>query len=386
MEVGYCAIRVRRSASVAQESSDFISWGKLRRWHQLKNTRHTACTLRFLVDATLSRTRLGPDQSILSFRPEYATLSDLILFALNVTAPILLIMLVGAGLKRWGKMDDAFVGRATWMVFNLGMPALLFVSTIDSSSDARGSTEMLWVGVIGTLLVCGLMIAIVRALVAEVSDRGVVVQGAYRANMGVVGLAYCYNTFGDAGLAAVAVYLGVVAGLYNVIAVVLLNHYLQGHSDLRSGVLGVARNPLILAIVAAGLVRWFGIEIPAVALRTLDYLGQMVLPLALLCCGATLNFTTLYSAPRSAVLGSLGKSILSPAIVVGIAAVAGLQGTEMVLVFLMASAPTASASYIMVRSLGGNDGLASNIIVVSTLASIMFTSLGLIGFRLAGMI
>ncbi|MEM9603759.1 MAG: AEC family transporter [Pseudomonadota bacterium] len=313
-------------------------------------------------------------------------LFPLLLFAVNITAPILLIMLVGTGLRRFGRIDEAFLGQATWVVFNVAMPAMLFVKMVSSPSGSGSSVNMLWVGVIGTTLVCGLMILIVRVVVEDVSDRGVVVQGAYRANMGVVGLAYCFNAFGDAGLAAVVVYLGVVTVLYNVIAVVLLNHYLHGRSDVRSALFGVLKNPLILAIVAGGVVRVTGAPVPTAVISTLDYLGQMVLPLALLCTGAALNFGALHAAPRSAVVGSLGKGILSPALVVGLAVLADLDAMETVLVFLMASAPTASASYVMVRSFGGNDALASNIIVVTTVASIVFTSLGLMAFRLAGMV
>ncbi len=293
-------------------------------------------------------------------------------------------MVLGALLMRAGRVDDAFLGRASWLVFNVALPAMLFEKMVTSPDGAGSSARMLFVGVIGTVLVCALMIAIVRVLVSDQGERGVVVQGAYRANMGVVGLAYCLNAFGEAGVAAVVLYLGVVTILYNVIAVVVLNHYINGRSDWRSGLVGVARNPLILGILAGGVTRGVGLPVPTVLLTTFDYLGQMVLPLALLCAGAALNFGALHAAPHNTVLATLGKAILSPVIVVGLALMVGLEGMELVLVFLMVSAPTASASYIMVRAFGGNDSLASNIIVVSTLASIVFTSLGLMGFRLAG--
>ena len=45
--------------------------------------------------------------------------------------------------------------------------------------------------------------------------------------------------------------------------------------------------------------------------------------------------------------------------------------------FLLAAAPTASASFIMARALGGNSQLAANIIAISTLFSIVTASLGL---------
>lgn len=57
---------------------------------------------------------------------------------------------------------------------------------------------------------------------------------------------------------------------------------------------------------------------------------------------------------------------------------AGLRGMELGIVFLMASAPTAASSYPMTRAMGGNATLAANIIVLSTIASVLVTTLGML--------
>ena len=43
----------------------------------------------------------------------------------------------------------------------------------------------------------------------------------------------------------------------------------------------------------------------------------------------------------------------------------------------MTSAPTAAASFIMVRAMEGNFALAANIIVITTLGSLIVTSVGI---------
>ena len=47
------------------------------------------------------------------------------------------------------------------------------------------------------------------------------------------------------------------------------------------------------------------------------------------------------------------------------------------ILFLMSSTPTAAASYIMVKAMKGNETLAANIIVMSTVASLLTVSIGL---------
>ena len=47
------------------------------------------------------------------------------------------------------------------------------------------------------------------------------------------------------------------------------------------------------------------------------------------------------------------------------------------ILFLLSASPTAAASYVMTRAMGGNAGLAANIIVLTTLGSILGSSLGI---------
>ena len=64
----------------------------------------------------------------------------------------------------------------------------------------------------------------------------------------------------------------------------------------------------------------------------------------------------------------------------------GFRGTELGVLFLMASAPAAAAGYVMVRAMGGNASLAANIIALTTLGSILTTSAGVMVLRWLGVI
>jgi malonate transporter len=53
-----------------------------------------------------------------------------------------------------------------------------------------------------------------------------------------------------------------------------------------------------------------------------------------------------------------------------------VEGMQLMIIFLMAISPTAAASYVMVRKIGGNHELAAQIIALSTVISVPFTLLG----------
>src|SRR5690554_6326471 len=74
--------------------------------------------------------------------------------------------------------------------------------------------------------------------------------------------------------------------------------------------------------------------------------------------------------------GSLGVKMVSlPALCTLAAWLAGFEGRELGLMFLFFASPTAAASFVMVKALGGNDRMAANIIALTTLlASVTVTA------------
>ncbi len=69
-------------------------------------------------------------------------------------------------------------------------------------------------------------------------------------------------------------------------------------------------------------------------------------------------------------LAAAGKLLLVPLLFVGGGVAWGFRGMELGILLLMSSAPTAAASYVMVRAMGGNAALAANIIALTTLGSL----------------
>ncbi|MDD2874581.1 MAG: AEC family transporter, partial [Azoarcus sp.] len=120
------------------------------------------------------------------------------------------------------------------------------------------------------------------------------------------------------------------------------------------------------------------IPLPKVALQSAQYFADLTLPLALLCTGATLNFRSLRLEISNTLIAALSKLVLVPLLFAVGGILAGFRGVDLGVLMLMSSAPTAAASYVMVRAMGGNSVLAANIIALTTLGSIVFTSIGVV--------
>lgn len=299
-------------------------------------------------------------------------------FSFSVTGPIFIILALGIWLRRTGMLNDGFIEGGSRIVFSIGLPAVLFLSISKTEFGEATNLALIAFGLIGTFLVFLLLEWVAARWVQPPEDRGVVVQGGFRSNMGIIGLAYCVNAYGDAGLVAAALYLGLVTILFNVLAVVTLSRSLHRRQGAGRVVKGIATNPLIIGIVLALPVSWLQIPLPKVALQSAQYFADLTLPLALLCTGATLNFRSLRLEISNTLIAALSKLVLLPLLFAVGGIIAGFRGVDLGVLMLMSSAPTAAASYVMVRAMGGNSVLAANIIALTTLGSIVFTSIGVV--------
>jgi predicted permease len=297
-------------------------------------------------------------------------------FALSVIGPVVLLITFGYGLYKTGLLIDDFVERASRLIFNFALPALLFTTIVNSDIQNISEVPMLVIGVATTLGICVLLMLLCPFVIDKRSDRGVVIQGAFRSNMGIIGLAYCFNAYGDAGLALASIYLGALTITYNIVSVVILNYYLDSKTSLPRMIKGVASNPIILAILSALLISYFNIELPTILMNSAGYFAQLTLPLALLCTGAALRFSSFRADAKAAIFSIFVKCFIYPSAVVLSAIYFDIKGMTLGIVYLMSIAPTAAASYVMVRKIGGNHTLAAHIIAISTILSVPVTVVG----------
>ncbi len=297
-------------------------------------------------------------------------------FAFAVTGPIFVILALGIVLAHTGLLTDAFIDAGSKLVFNVTLPSLLFISISKTSIEQTANLALIGCGIVGTVILFILLEILAKYLIEPTEDRGVVIQGVFRSNMGIVGLAYCVNAYGENGLAAASLYLGLVTILFNILAVITLNRSLGKHASLIGTLKSIATNPLILGILLALPIAWAQVKLPDLILKSGEYFAQMTLPLALLCIGGSLSLKALRFEKHNAMIAGAGKLILVPIALTMGGYLIGLRGIELGILFLMSSAPTAAASYVMVRAMGGNSVLAANIIVLTTIGSLPVTSLG----------
>lgn len=313
-----------------------------------------------------------------------------VIFAITIVLPNLFIMGLGFFMRRKGQASQAFIDQASYFVFNYCLPALLFFSVIDSEVDYGKQITLITAGVLVTFVLFFGSEIYAKRFITDSADQGVFVQGIFRSNMAIIGLATVANAYGEAGLSIGAVYMGIVTILFNILAVITLSRVSKSSTDTRLSrslivIKKIFSNPLIIALLAAFAYKALSLPpMPTVIHNTGDLLAAVALPLALLCAGASIDLKSMLSLSGLSMQASIGRIVIAPLLVIAVGLAFGLTGVHMGVLFLMVASPTAAASYVMVKAMGGNDILAANILAFTTVVSLFGMAIGAAVLRALG--
>ena len=307
------------------------------------------------------------------------------LLSLNAIVSIFIMMAAGYGAKRLLHLEKEHIGRFNTLVFHTLLPLMLFNNIY--RSDLRGSVSFRCLGL--ALSVLAVLFLLTWLLVKRVepanSQRGVMIQASFRSNFLLLGMPLIQELCPDADLATVSVMLAIVVPCFNVLAVVTLETFSRKQIDVRKILLGIAKNPLIVASAAGILVNLSGLQLPDCLANPISQLGASASPVALLLLGAQFEFRDVRLHRRNLAICTVLRLLVYPGIALPLAALAGLRGPEFAVLISMFATPTAVASFSMAAQMGGNPELAASAVTVTTLLSSVTMFLWIFLFKSLGM-
>ena len=318
-------------------------------------------------------------------------MTEAILFAFTIVFPNLFLMGLGFFMKKRGETSQEFIDLASNFVFNYCLPCLLFFSVVDSEVDYAKQVILITAGVVVTLLLFAGSELYAKRFISAPTDQGVFVQGVFRSNMAIIGLATVANAYGPSGLSIGAVYMGVVTILFNILAVITLSRVSKSTEDTwisRSTMVikKIFTNPLILSLLAAFIYKALPLPpLSGVIHTTGDLLAAVALPLALICAGASINVKSMLHLSGLSMQSSIGRIVVAPLLAIAVGLAFGLTGVHLGVLFLMVASPAAAASYVMAKAMGGNEVLAANILAFTTVVSMFGMAIGAAILRAMGL-
>ena len=186
-----------------------------------------------------------------------------LLFSLNATIPIFLLMVVGYFLNKINVLDDTLASKLNSFVFKVSLPLLLFVDVSQSNFKNLWDTKFVLFCVVSTLL--SILLSVLFSIrLKDKEIQGEFIQACYRSSAALLGLALTSNIYPNVGVAPLM--LMSVVFVYNVVSVVILSFFKaeQSKVDYKKTFIGILKNPLILGIVIGVLVSILPFKLPQV--------------------------------------------------------------------------------------------------------------------------
>lgn len=311
-----------------------------------------------------------------------------LIFSLNATIPIFLMMLLGMLFRKLGWMDEVFAVKMNKFVFLVPLPVLLFeqLATVDFSE----------VWDIKFIIFCFVVTAIsitistlISLLWKDRSIKGEFIQATYRSSAALLGIAFIQNIYGTAGMAPLMI-IGSVP-LYNIMAVVVLSVFKPGNNSFDKALVkktlkGIATNPIIIGIVAGFVWSALKLSMPSILHKTVSSIGATATPMGLMSMGATFELRKATSKMKPTIVAVFMKLVGFCAVFLPVAAVLGFRNEELIAILVMLGSATTVSSFVMARNMGHEGTLSSGVIMMTTLLSAFTLTMWLDVLRSFGLV
>ncbi len=324
-------------------------------------------------------------------------MSDTLIFAANAVLPIVFTMGMGWILKKVGFINDSFLAQGNKMVFRVFLPVMLFLSTYRIETLESIDFGFLIYCEAALLVIFLLGILLTLPYRNHPGTRGVLIQAMFRSNYALIGLSLASSLFGQEGLAAASLLAGVFVPSMNVLAVITLTIFTdkheKGNGELKRILLSTAKNPLIIGalsgllavvvrsfLVKAGI-NWKLSDITPVY-KVLESLEKCATPMALIVLGGKFELSAVKTNFKPILFGTILRTVVVPVLGLSFAyfVLQMRNGAHFAAYVAAFGTPVAVSSAIMAGEMGGDDQLAGQLVVFTSIVSIftMFASIALL--------
>ena len=312
--------------------------------------------------------------------------------SVNAVLPLIICMAAGYLFRRTKLVDEGFCRKCNTFCFKTFLPLMIFMNVYNSDLESAVQPGACLFAAAAVLVIFAASFLLIPRIVRKgsvdsaASRQAVLIQCIFRSNFVIFGYQVVANVYGAGQAAVASVMAAIVVPLYNVLAVITLEYFTNSKNGLRPVILGIIKNPLIIGAVAALLFKLSGLTLPAPLYTGLSDMAGMATPLALVVLGGTFHFDALRRNAGALAIGTLGKIVVAPLVMVPIAAALGFRDANLLSLVIVFASPAAVNSYTMAAAYGHDPELAGQLVVVTSVLSMVSVFGWIFLLRMLGLI
>ena len=313
-----------------------------------------------------------------------------IIVSFNVIAPVFFLMVLGYLLVNYTSLADRkLTKQANAIVFKIFLPCMLFYNVYQSDIGAEIHSRIklcIWAAG-GLLILFVLLCLIVPKVVKQENQQGVVIQGIFRSNYVIFGVAVVQNMYGVKSTTTAAILSAILVPMYNFLAVVALSIFGEKReTDWKKIILDIVKNPLIISSVLGIIFSLLGIRLPTAVDTTVQDLAKLSTPIAFMILGGDLDFSKVRGNLKVASVVLTIKLVILPLIMIPMIVMMGYRDADLLSGLLAYQTPVAVSGYIMAQQAGADGQLAGQLVVFSSVLSIFTLFVTILILRTIGLL
>lgn len=289
-----------------------------------------------------------------------------LILAIGCVLPVFIMICTGALIRRSKLVPEGTFNHVSKISFQYLLPCLLFHSIYTTDLGTALDPKLL-IFLICYVVIWYLIGAVLSTLfVPNRRTRGAFIQSFFRSNIAIVGVSMADSLLGSAGVAAISVAIAFLVPLFNVLAVITLETCRGEKVNLKTTLLGIAKNPLILSCVLGILFLLLQIPLPASVLKAVHQIGTAGTVMTLISLGANFRFSGVRQNLKKVTLANLLRLIIAPLVAMATAVILGFRGGDLGVVLLCTAPALAGSSYPMALARDSDHELTGQIVVTTS--------------------
>lgn len=306
-----------------------------------------------------------------------------LVFSFNTLAPLIIIAILGYILKQKGMFNDSLTALLNKYIFYVALPVLAFraIAFVDRSSGIHWPFIVFATSALMVVLLIGfLMVPFFRL---NDNEKPVVMQGFVRGNFIIIAIPLSLRLGGEEALSVIILLNVLLIPLSNIMSIYIFKFFQKEVNGLGSFPVimrETSRNPIMIGIALGIIALWLQpLWIAAIiegnfVYDTLSLLGATATPMALLAIGSSLQFGQFNAYIKPILLVTSARLVVIPISVFFVAhwviEWAGTTGYWPTLIAIFAS-PVAASSVAVTQGLKGDERIASQLVLWTTLMSMV---------------
>ena len=297
---------------------------------------------------------------------------DVILISAKALLPLFAFMMLGYYFQKKKYLSESTTKQINIIVFRYFL-SIMCAETI-YKANLKEDVELLPVlmvagGIITIFLISWL---IVPRFIKDKTQIPVMIQGIYKSNYAILGIPIAQSICGADNIGIVSVIAVILVPLNNAISAFIFEKYTGNATSVPKLLLNIIKNPLVVGSLVGLAVNLSGIVIPSwIMSGIISKLSALTTPLSMIALGASFEFSQIKKYGKYLTWAIVAKLILVPALIIPASILIGIRGVGLVGVTIYAAAPNAVNSYSTAVAMGGDADLANEIVVMTSLLSML---------------